>query len=102
MKSACCWKLRICQIPSFRESRLSGPIHESLSPYDKLADNRMLWSEFRTCYVLAPSHENTNARAIMLLWSLQKRALASIFPGSYAYLSPKDTAERTLRSISNG
>ena len=33
---------------------------------------------------------------------LQKRALASIFPGSHAHLSPKDTTERTFRSVSNG
>src|SRR6266436_6326255 len=31
----------------------------------------------------------------------QKRALAPIFPGSYAYLSLKDTTERTFRSVSN-
>jgi hypothetical protein len=34
--------------------------------------------------------------------SLHKRALSSIFPGSYAHLSPKDTTESTLRFVSNG
>jgi hypothetical protein len=33
---------------------------------------------------------------------LLKRALASIVPGSYAHLSPKDTTERTFRFVSNG
>src|SRR5882724_3073337 len=32
----------------------------------------------------------------------QRRALASIFPGSYSHLSPEDTAERAFRSVSNG
>jgi len=40
--------------------------------------------------------------AIILLWTLQERALASIFPGSHAHLSPKYATERTLRSVPNG
>jgi hypothetical protein len=47
--------------------------------------------------------ENTNARPQSPSYGrLQNRALASIFSGSFANLSPKDTTERTFRSVSNG
>ena len=49
------------------------------------------------------SRENRNTRPQSFSYGrLQKRALAAIFPGSYARLSPKDATERTFRSISNG
>jgi hypothetical protein len=64
---------------------------------------KMLWSEFPELSVPAPRRENTNARPQSFSYrGLQEPTFASIFPGSDAHLSPKDTTERTFRSISNG
>ena len=58
-------------------------------------------------WLSTPSHAKVIAATPSDAWHspnlrLLKPAFASVFPGRYAHLSPKDTAERTFRSVSNG